>query len=410
MVASRALQGVRVIDLSGEEGQYCGKLMGDLGAEVLKIEPPEGDAVRHLGPFYEDLATLDRSLYWHAMNTSKRAITLNLDQERGRALLQRLLATADIVIESFTPGTLDKWGLGFETLQAHYPQVILTSITPFGQTGPYRHLKATELEVLALGGLLSVCGEPDRPPLRISAPQANLFASVSAYTGSLLAYYHRLRGGTGQWVDVSMQECVTNLHYAQLIWNTYGIVSPRMGTSLLLGPNLFIPVSYACQDGYVQALPLLNWGTFIPWMAEYDMAGDLMTDEWQERLQTLATEWTQEQVDYAHDLVARFFARLTKHELYTQAIQQRQLLYPVQSVHDARQDPQLQARQYFVDLDIPALGTTLTYPGEPFRMSATPWRLQGPAPRLGEHNAEVYGTELGLSEAEQIRLRQDGVI
>lgn len=410
MVAAGALQGVRVLDLSGEAGQYCGKLLGDFGADVIKIEPPEGDDVRRLGPFYEDLQTLDRSLYWQALNTSKRAITLRLDTPQGFEILQRLVATADIVLESFAPGTLATWGYDFATLHRQHPHVILTSITPFGQTGPYRDLHATELEVFALGGFLAGCGDPDRAPLRISAPQANLFAGINAYTGTLMAYLHRLRSGQGQWVDVSMQEGVTNLHHAQLLWNTYGIVPRRMGSRLMFSPGVSIPVSFACQDGYVQAIPLLSWQTFIPWMSEYGMAGDLLSEEWQERLQTLATDWTQEQVDHAHEVVANFLRHFSKRELYAHAMQTRQLLYPVQHVRDCLEDPQLQARAYFVTVDSPALGIPLTYPGAPFRMSATPWRIQGAAPALGQHNAEVYGELLGMSAPELETLRQQGVI
>ncbi|GIX49635.1 MAG: CoA transferase [Candidatus Tectimicrobiota bacterium] len=324
-------------------------------------------------------------------------------------MLQRLLATTDIVLESFPPGTLEGWGLDFAALHRQYPGLILTSITPFGQSGPYRHLRATELEVLALGGFLAVCGDPDRPPLRISAPQANLFASVCAFSGTLLAYYHRLRSGQGQQVDVSMQECVTHLHYAQLLWNTYGMVPRRLGTTLIFG-GVAIPILFPCRDGYVQAIPCLSWDTFVPWMAEHGLAGDLLSEAWQARLQTLATEWTQEEVDHAHQVVANFLAHFRKQELYEEAMRRRQLLYPVQTVRDCLADRQLQAREYFVSLPCPALGTTLTYPGAPFRLSATPWRLRSPAPRLGEHNDAIYGEELGLSAAERAALQQEGVI
>ena len=409
MANAGALQGVRVLDLSGEAGQYCGKLLGDQGADVIKVEPPAGDEVRRLGPFYEDVASIDRSLYWHAMNTSKRAITLDLQTARGREVLHRLLLTADIVVESFAPGTLQAWGLDFAALHAHYPHLIVTSVTPFGQTGPYRDLRATELETLALSGFMSVCGDPDRPPLRISQPQATLFASVSAYTGSVMAYYHRLRGGEGQHVDVSMQECATNLHYSQMLWNTYGLVTSRLGDTLVFGDTA-ITVIFPCKDGYVQAIPALSWDTFVPWMAEHGMAGDLTTDEWQERLQTLATDWTQEEVDYAESVIAAFFAEFTKKELYETAIQRRQLLYPVQNVQDCLADLQLRERNYFVEVEAPALQTSLTYPGEPCRFSRTPWVIRAPAPRLGEHNTMIYIEELGFSEAECEALRQEGVI
>lgn len=403
-----ALHGVRVLDLSGEPGQFCGKLMGDLGAEVIKIEPPEGDDVRWLGPFCDDLEDVNRSLYWHAMNTSKQAITLNLETEKGRDLLRRLLPTADIVVESFTPGTLERWDLDVATLHQQHPQLIVTSVTPFGQTGPYSAYQGTDLEVLALGGFLATCGESDRAPMRISLPQSNLFASVSAFTGSMLAYYHRLRGGQGQHVDVSMQECVTNLHYAQLNWHTYGIITPRLGSTLWFGN--YIPITFRCQDGYVQAIPILSWPTLLPWMVEHNMAGDLTTPEWQERLQTLATVWTQEQVDHASEVVAAFLAQFPKKVLYEEAVQRRIMLYPVQTVRDCLEDRQLQARAYFVQVQSAALEQPLLYPGAPFRLSATPWHICSPAPRLGEHNAAIYGQELGLSAAQQAALQQEGVI
>lgn len=407
-MAEGALHGIRVLDLSGEPGQFCGKLMGDLGADVVKVEPPAGDEVRQLGPFYADLQEVNRSLYWHAMNTSKRAVTLNLGAARGRELLWRLLATADIVLESFPPGTLERWGLGFAALHERYPHLILTSITPFGQTGPYRAYRGTDLEALALGGFLATCGDPDRPPVRISLPQSNLFASVSAFTGAMMAYFHRLRGGAGQQVDVSMQECVTNLHYSQLNWHAYGIAMPRLGSTLLFGN--YIPITFQCRDGYVQAIPILSWDALLPWMEEEGMAGDLTTPAWQERLQTLATDWTQEQVDHACGVVAAFIAQFTKRALYEAAVRRRILLYPVQNVRDCLDDRQLRARAYFVQITAPDLPQPLTYPGAPFRMSTTPWRIHRPAPGLGAHNAEIYGHDLGLSEAECAVLRQEGVI
>jgi crotonobetainyl-CoA:carnitine CoA-transferase CaiB-like acyl-CoA transferase len=405
-----ALQGVRVLDLSGEFGQFCGRLMGDHGADVIKIEPLEGDDVRRLGPFYEDVEDVDRSLYWHAMNTSKRSVTLNLETVKGRALLHRLLATTDIVVESYYPGTLARWELDFDTLHAQYPALIMASVTPFGQTGPYHDYRATEMETLALGSFMSVCGDPDRPPTRVGQPQATVFSSINAYTGAMLAYYHRLRGGEGQHIDASMQEGAANLHYAHLIWNGFGAVSPRMGTALTFGGGILIPISYACKDGHVQAIPALSWDTFIPWLDEHGMAGDLTSEAWRAQFERLVTDWTQEQVDHACGIVGQFLARFPKKELYEEAIRRRQLLYPVQTVQDAREDRQLLERQYFVDVEVPALGRALTYPGEPYRMSATPWRSHRPAPRLGEHNAAIYGDVLGLSEADLASLRQEGVI
>jgi crotonobetainyl-CoA:carnitine CoA-transferase CaiB-like acyl-CoA transferase len=205
-----------------------------------------------------------------------------------------------------------------------------------------------------------------------------------------------------------MQEGVTNLHYAQLNWNTYGIVTPRLGSTLLFGN--YIPITFRCRDGYVQAIPMLSWDTFLPWMEEHHATGDLTTPEWQERLQTLATEWTQEQVDHASQVVADFLAMFTKKELYEEAVRRRLLLYPVQTVRDCLEDRQLQARAYFVQVRVPGLARPLTYPGAPFLLSATPWQLRAPAPHLGEHNAVIYGNELELSAAERTALQHEGVI
>ena len=165
-----ALHGLRVLDLSDDKGQFGTKFMADMGADVLKIEPPGGDPVRRLGPFYHDQDELDKSLYWFMLNTSKRSLTLDITTARGAELFKRLVATADFVVESFLPGTLERLGLGYETLTRVRPDIILTSITNYGQSGPYREYLATDLDALAMGGILYLCGDPDRPPTRVSVP------------------------------------------------------------------------------------------------------------------------------------------------------------------------------------------------------------------------------------------------
>jgi crotonobetainyl-CoA:carnitine CoA-transferase CaiB-like acyl-CoA transferase len=214
MDMSSALQGLRVLDLSDEKGQFCARLMADMGADVIKIEPPDGDPVRRLGPFYHDQEALDKSLAWFLLNTSKRGLTLDLTTPRGAAVFRHLVASADFVVESFPPGTLDRLGLGYEALTQIRPDLILTSISPYGQSGPYRDYLAHDLDVLAMSGTLYLCGDPDRPPTQVGTPQSTLYAGLHGYIGSLLAHYHRLESGAGQWVDVAMQECATLLHYS----------------------------------------------------------------------------------------------------------------------------------------------------------------------------------------------------
>jgi len=410
MTAPGALQGLRVLDLSDEKGQYCTKLMADMGADVIKIEPPAGDPVRRIGPFYHDEEELDKSLYWFVLNTSKRGLTLDITTPRGADLFRRLAVTADFVVESFAPGTMDQLGLGYEVLQQQRPNLILTSVSNYGQTGPYRDYAATDLDILGMSGTLFVCGDPDRAPTRVNAPQAPIYAGIQAFVGSLLAHYHRLESGEGQQVDVSLHECATLLHYSQLIWNAYGLVMVRLGDRLQVAPGAVVRYCFPCKDGYVQAIPQLTWSTFVPWMDDYGMAGELTSPEWEERLQTLVSDWEQEDIDYSEQVIADFLARFTKRELYEEGQRRYQFVYPVYNARDSLEDQQLHHREYFVQVAYPELGATLTYPGAPWKLSRTPWRLRRRAPLLGEHTAEILGGELGLDATALATLQQEGAI
>ncbi len=405
-----ALQGLRVLDLSEENGQFCTKLMADMGADVIKIEPPSGDPVRRIGPFYHDEEALEKSLYWFVLNTSKRGLTLDITTPRGAELLRQLVATADFVVESFSPGTLDRLGLGYAALTQIRPDLILTSITNYGQSGPYRDYVGTDLDILGMSGTLFLCGDPDRSPTRVNASQAPIYAGIQAYVGSLLAHYHRLESGEGQWVDVSMQECATLLHYSQIVWNAYGLVMPRLGDRLQVAPGAVVRYCFPCQDGYVQAIPQLTWSTFVPWMDEHGMAGDLTGPEWEERLQTLVSDWEQEHIDYSEEIIANFLAGFTKRELYEEGQRRSQFVYPVYNARDSLEDTQLHHREYFVPVQHAELEATLTYPGAPWKLSGTPWRLRRRAPLLGEHTADILGGDLGLEASALISLRQEGVI
>ncbi|MEE8305385.1 MAG: CoA transferase [Candidatus Tectomicrobia bacterium] len=405
-----ALQGLRVLDLSEENGQFCTKLMADMGADVIKIEPPSGDPVRRIGPFYHDEEALEKSLYWFVLNTSKRGLTLDITTPRGAELLRQLVATADFVVESFSPGTLDRLGLGYAALTQIRPDLILTSITNYGQSGPYRDYVGTDLDILGMSGTLFLCGDPDRSPTRVNASQAPIYAGIQAYVGSLLAHYHRLESGEGQWVDVSMQECATLLHYSQIVWNAYGLVMPRLGDRLQVAPGAVVRYCFPCQDGYVQAIPQLTWSTFVPWMDEHGMAGDLTGPEWEERLQTLVSDWEQEHIDYSEEIIANFLAGFTKRELYEEGQRRSQFVYPVYNARDSLEDTQLHHREYFVPVQHAELEATLTYPGAPWKLSSTPWRLRRRAPLLGEHTADILGGDLGLEASALISLRQEGVI
>jgi crotonobetainyl-CoA:carnitine CoA-transferase CaiB-like acyl-CoA transferase len=198
----------RVIDLTDEKGFLCGKILADLGADVIKIEKPGGDASRDKGPFYHNIPDPEKSLLWFAYNTSKRGITLNIETSDGKDIFKKLVKTADFVIESFVPGYMDEMGLGYSVLSKINQRIILVSISPFGQTGPFARLKASDMTVFAMGLLMSQSGDVDRPPVQVSFPQSFINASADAAVGAMVAHYYREMTGEGQQVDVSAMESV----------------------------------------------------------------------------------------------------------------------------------------------------------------------------------------------------------
>ena len=199
----------RVLDLTDEKGFLCGKSLGDFGADVIKIEKPGGDPGRSIGPFYHDSPEPEKSLYWFAFNANKRGITLDIETADGREIFKRLVRTADVVIESFKPGYLDGLGLGYQVLSSINPAVILTSISGFGQKGPYRDFNDRDLAVWALSGYMYITGEPDRPPLAPSYPHAHLVGAMNGAVGTMVALCQRRLTGHGQQVDAPTRDYVS---------------------------------------------------------------------------------------------------------------------------------------------------------------------------------------------------------
>ncbi len=249
--------GYRVLDLTDEKGLLCGKIFGDLGADVIKIETPGGDAARNIGPFYKDIPHPEKSLYWFALNLNKRGITLNIESSDGMELFKRLVNTADIVVESYDPGYLDSLGLGYASLKEINPRIILTSITPFGQTGPYANRKGTDIVGWATSGMMSVCGDSDRSPIQVTAPQAYLYGGLHGAMGTAVALYHReMISGQGQHVDTSIQEGpMPGLLVAVEVFDLLGVNLPRMSghwaASRSDAPPLLMRFHYPCKDGYI---------------------------------------------------------------------------------------------------------------------------------------------------------------
>src|SRR5919202_1939111 len=360
----------RVLDLTSSWGFLCGKILGDLGADVVKVEPPGGDPDRGLGPFYKDEPDRERSLYWFAYSTSKRGITLDLTRATGRDLFLRLARRADFVLESYQPGHLAALGLDYPTLRAANPRLIVTSITPFGSTGPYAGYQGTDLEAMALGGFMGVTGQPGRPPLRVSVPQAPMWASMHAAMGTLIAHWARERDGVGQHVDVSAQASViASLAHAPTFWDVEG-TNPERGGEFMTGRSITGAVMRAIwpvRDGYINFIiyggpaGIRTLKALVAWMDEKGVATERLKNwDWDHFNVAVST---QDEIDAIEGPAAELYKRLTKEEYYRGVIQRGMLGYPVATAADHLGDPQLTARGFWVDLPHPELGATLRYPG-----------------------------------------------
>jgi benzylsuccinate CoA-transferase BbsE subunit len=415
---SEALSPYRVLDLTGEIGQYAGRAFAELGAEVIKVEPPGGDPVRRIGPFLRDEPGPDRSLLWCALNASKKGVTCDIESEQGRALLRRLIERAGLVIESFRPGYLASLGFDYEELSRERPELVWVSVTGFGQDGPYRDYKWSDLVGLALGGLLNLWGDPERPPTRARASQAYYHASMGAALGGMLALYHARRTGRGQRVDVSMQEVVTFTLAGPGGTTGYWWLMKRNITRSGGGINLGTMISrviYPCKDGHVAVSTL--FGPHLPAIIDLmkkDGAAEFLGEEerWRSatRFAPLASQWqcSQAEADAAEGVLARWLERYTRKEIMRLARDHELMIFPVLTVADNLESEQLASRGFFQQVEH-AGGERVTLPGPPVVLSGTPWRIRGRAPLLGEHNAEVYGA-LGVDDAERQKLNAVGAI
>ena len=414
------LGGYRALDLTDEKGLLCGRNLGDWGADVIKVERPGGDPARNIGPFYKDIPHPEKSLYWFATNANKRGITLNLETLDGREMFRRLAKTADFVIESSAPGYMDSLGLGYKELEKIKPGIIMTSITPFGQAGPYSQFKGSDMVLWALGGMMYINGDSDRPPVQLSMPQAYFHGGMHGAMGSVMALYHRELSGEGQQVDVSIQEAIdfTNL-MADETYDILGVNMFRSGPYFLsarpepMGP-LYERFNWECQDGYVIAY--LRGGALgykassratVAWMREEGMAGELDTYDWD--TYNFAT-LTQEDRLRLEKPVMEFLKTKTKKELTERAVRYGIVLAPVRTVKEVVESEQLQARGYWIEVEHPELGEAITYPGASVKAGPAPWHIYRRAPLIGEHNEEIYIGELGFTREELAALKARGII
>ena len=403
------LTGLRVLDLSRESGFLAGKILADLGADVVKIEPPGGDPEGRRGPYLGEIADPERSLLWLALNTSKRGITLRLDAPRGRDLYRALSARFDVVLETEAPGALDALGIGFETLRADHPELIQCSLTPFGSTGPYAHFRAHDLVVVAMGGNPMVTGDADRPPVRCTMPTAYYHAGPEAAFGILMAVSRRDETGRGQHVDVSMQE-------AQLATLMTGpgqhAQSPlrRLRSGSILGRTREI---WQAKDGNI-TFGLRSGNARIPnliatvaYMAEAGMAPDWLRDyDWASYNHNTVSD---AEIARLQEAFGAFFATKTRRELFEQALERRIMLAPCNDVREILEQPQLRFRELFTIIEYPEFGARVEHPDFFAKSSAGGIGIRSRAPRIGEHNAEVFA-EIGVGASELAELAAQGVV
>jgi crotonobetainyl-CoA:carnitine CoA-transferase CaiB-like acyl-CoA transferase len=417
---SELLSGLRLLDLTDEKGALAGKIFADLGAEVIKVEPPDGCSTRRIPPFLDDVRDPEHCLYSLAYHAGKKSITANLDRAEGRELIANLAAHADFLIESHPLGYLDSIGLGFDALARRNRRLIYTSIMPFGDTGPGKNYNWADIVSWAAGGMMYLMGEEEKPPLQMSLPQAGLHAGAEAAVASLLAHYPRQSDDLGQRIVVNMQACIVwTLMNEQAMPLLHGDHLSRTGV-FVGSADARRKMVYACKDGNISILiaggPTFGNSTkaLIEWMREQGYGSEWMrTKDWISWVPGVFMKMTEQdyrEIDDLETTIQRFLMTMTKHEIYAQGLKRRIFLAPVATAADIAADEQLKARDFWITVPHDTLGRTLTFPGPFVKMSATPIGSTTRAPRIGEHSNEIYRTILGLAPERLSELRAAGSI
>lgn len=403
------LEGYRVLDLTDERGIYCTKLLADLGADVILVEPPSGHKGRHRGPYFHDEVHPEKSLYFLYFNTDKHSITLNLEHPDGQDLFKKLVKKADVVVESFQPGYLKKLGLDYKALSKINPKLVMASVTLFGQTGPYKNYKGSDLVAMAMGGYMQITGNPDHPPLRLGNEHAHYPGSqymAVGITGAL--YYRDFVSGKGQHIDVSQVEATIPYHIEQhqaMMWHFTGQNPVRQGLNSQVGVPLG---AFPAKDGWIGVLTVAaqEWDNLAKWV--FEVTGEKAILD--ESLKGVVGTGRRQRYEEVNAYITAFTTQVNRDELFHDGQQKRGVpLHPVNAVEDLLNDPHLKASDFWMELDHPVVGK-LKYPKRgPFDGEDVP-ALRKAAPLLGEHNEEIYCGELGLTKKDLALLCSAGII
>ncbi|MDE2682725.1 MAG: CoA transferase [Chloroflexota bacterium] len=397
MDISGPLTGIKVLDLSEDiAGSFCARLLADYGADVLKVEPPSGSAMRGFGPFYHDDPHPEKSLFFLILNLNKKGITLNLDSAAGRRLLLELIPHVDLVVESYQPGYLAGLGIGYDELARINPGLVMTSITPFGQTGPYSEYAGEEIVSYAMGMVMGISGVQGRPPLKHGGFQAQYQGGLFGAGATAMALFAQDRHGIGQHVDVSITECVASTMMAtQTIYPFIGGVQIRRADGTMWENPM------PCKDGWI----IVQAGGGATWedIADFFQAPELLEPRFADRAQRVRNGPAMDQV------VLDAIRDREKWELFPKAAEKRMLFGLVQTPSELAECPQLESREFYRETEHPVIGR-VKVPAELFRMSPDGYQLRMPAPTLGQHNREVFVDGLGYSAAQLSVMRQSGII
>jgi CoA:oxalate CoA-transferase len=400
-MTERAFSGIRVLDFTqGIGGPYCTKLLADFGAEVIKIEPPDGDTTRKSGPFLNDIADPETSGTFFYLNTNKKSVTLNLNTDQGVAISKKLVKTANVLVENFAPGTMSKLGLDLEILKRENPGLVITSITAFGQTGPYRDFKANNLTLSGMGGTMYTNRpgrKPEERPVKAGGAQAEYSTGVLSFIATVAALMNTETTNRGISVDISAMECVVSTLMGNIAEYSYLGFSRRTNPYPIHGYPQGDAVE--CRDGWISLTPGIGGAPNIaflieqPELEETPLLAEPRTRMAEpEKFDALIHPWLKE-----HD----------KWEITKTAQELRLAFTPVLSPKELLDDEQIKSREYFARIDHPKMGQ-VTYPGAPAKLNGTPWR-PGRAPLLGEHNEEILG-KLNISKQELVDLHNQGII
>ena len=406
---SGLLAGILVIDLAGESGVFAGRMLAELGADVIRVEPPGGDGIRRRPPFLDD-AQHPESLHHLHFNAGKRGITLDVHTPRGIELLRRMATVADIWLETDAPGVMEALGLGYRALVEVNPALVYASLTPFGSEGPMAQYRANDLVSVAMSGLMYLNGFPEDPPIAPGAEQAYQIASAALVASTLVAVAGRTRDpeGRGRHVEVSVQDAMAMATVQTANANFYtwhGRIPKRVGFSAPPAlRNLF-----TCADGLWVSFVIPvgvgpGWFPFVDWLRD-------------ERIDTPVTGSAYEDAAFraSHTeevaaAVAAIAEQYSREALFHEGQRRKMLVMPVNDIRDLHEDAQLRSRGFWRSLEHPALGREIEVPAAPYQYSATPATLERCAPGAGEHNREVYVDLLGMSEAEFASLVAEGVV